>query len=60
MNTSDLETWIAEKRPLVTSKDYGKDEDGTLKLLKKNKVFQNFFSNSWRIKQEMFSVCECG
>ena len=51
MNTSDLETWIAEKRPLVTSKDYGKDEDGTLKLLKKNKVFQNFFfSNSWRIK----------
>uniref|UniRef100_A0A8B9BFF0 Calponin-homology (CH) domain-containing protein n=1 Tax=Anser brachyrhynchus TaxID=132585 RepID=A0A8B9BFF0_9AVES len=41
MNTSDLETWIAEKRPLVTSKDYGKDEDGTLKLLKKNKALQH-------------------
>lgn len=39
MNTSDLEAWIAEKYPLVTSKDYGKDEDGTLKLLKKHKVF---------------------
>uniref|UniRef100_A0A8D0F0G0 Calponin-homology (CH) domain-containing protein n=1 Tax=Strix occidentalis caurina TaxID=311401 RepID=A0A8D0F0G0_STROC len=49
MNTSDLEAWIAEKRPLVTSKDYGKDEDGTLKLLKKHKtleheiaIYQNF------------------
>uniref|UniRef100_A0A663LNR3 Calponin-homology (CH) domain-containing protein n=1 Tax=Athene cunicularia TaxID=194338 RepID=A0A663LNR3_ATHCN len=49
MNTSDLEAWIAEKHPLVTSKDYGKDEDGTLKLLKKHKtleheiaIYQNF------------------
>ncbi|XP_071665312.1 spectrin beta chain, non-erythrocytic 5 [Patagioenas fasciata] len=49
MNTSDLEAWIAEKYPLVTSKDYGKDEDGTLKLLKKHKaleheiaIYQNF------------------
>lgn len=39
MNTSDLEAWIAEKYPLVTSKDYGKDEDATLKLIKKHKVF---------------------
>lgn len=39
MTTSDLEAWIAEKYPLVTSKDYSKDEDGTLKLIKKNKVF---------------------
>lgn len=39
MNTSDLEAWIVEKYPLVTSKDYGKDEDGTLKLIKKHKVF---------------------
>ncbi|XP_052552192.1 spectrin beta chain, non-erythrocytic 5 [Tympanuchus pallidicinctus] len=41
MNTSDLEAWIAEKRPLVMSKDYGKDEDGTLKLLKKHKVLEH-------------------
>ncbi|NXX16052.1 SPTN5 protein, partial [Podargus strigoides] len=40
MNTSDLEAWIAEKHPLVTSKDYGKDEDGTLKLLKKHKALE--------------------
>ncbi|KAM6131195.1 spectrin beta chain, non-erythrocytic 5 [Pterocles gutturalis] len=41
MNTSDLEAWIAEKRPLVTSKDYGKDEDGTLKLIKKHKALEH-------------------
>ncbi|XP_054256450.1 spectrin beta chain, non-erythrocytic 5 [Indicator indicator] len=41
MNTSDLEAWIAEKYPLVTSKDYGKDEDGTLKLLKKHKILEH-------------------
>ncbi|XP_009472039.1 PREDICTED: spectrin beta chain, non-erythrocytic 5 [Nipponia nippon] len=41
MSTSDLEAWIAEKHPLVTSKDYGKDEDGTLKLLKKHKALEH-------------------
>ncbi|XP_065538942.1 spectrin beta chain, non-erythrocytic 5 [Lathamus discolor] len=41
MNTSDLEAWIAEKYPLVTSRDYGKDEDGTLKLLKKHKALEH-------------------
>uniref|UniRef100_A0A8C3DHV3 Spectrin beta, non-erythrocytic 5 n=1 Tax=Corvus moneduloides TaxID=1196302 RepID=A0A8C3DHV3_CORMO len=41
MNTSDLEAWIAEKYPLVTNKDYGKDEDGTLKLIKKHKALEH-------------------
>ncbi|NXN96468.1 SPTN5 protein, partial [Rhinopomastus cyanomelas] len=41
LNTSDLEAWIAEKYPLVTSKDYGKDEDGTRKLLKKHKALEH-------------------
>ncbi|NWJ06160.1 SPTN5 protein, partial [Crypturellus undulatus] len=41
MNTSDLEAWIAEKRPLVTSQEYGKDEDGTLKLLQKHKALEH-------------------
>ncbi|XP_008936894.1 PREDICTED: spectrin beta chain, non-erythrocytic 5-like, partial [Merops nubicus] len=41
MNTSDLEAWVAEKHPLVTSKDYGKDEDGTLKLIKKHKALEH-------------------
>ncbi|XP_014805640.1 PREDICTED: spectrin beta chain, non-erythrocytic 5-like [Calidris pugnax] len=41
MNTSDLDAWIAEKYPLVTSKDYGKDEDSTLKLRKKHKALEH-------------------
>ncbi|XP_027530020.1 spectrin beta chain, non-erythrocytic 5 [Neopelma chrysocephalum] len=41
VNTSDLEAWIAEKYPLVASKDYGKDEDGTLKLIKKHKALEH-------------------
>ncbi|KAI1237885.1 hypothetical protein IHE44_0013976 [Lamprotornis superbus] len=41
MTTSDLEAWIAEKYPFVTSKDYGKDEDGTLKLIKKHKALEH-------------------
>ncbi|XP_027498276.1 spectrin beta chain, non-erythrocytic 5 [Corapipo altera] len=41
VNISDLEAWIVEKYPLVTSKDYGKDEDGTLKLIKKHKALEH-------------------
>uniref|UniRef100_A0A8C8T063 Calponin-homology (CH) domain-containing protein n=1 Tax=Pelusios castaneus TaxID=367368 RepID=A0A8C8T063_9SAUR len=41
LNTSDLETWVAEKLPFVTSKDNGKDEAGTLKLLMKHKALEH-------------------
>uniref|UniRef100_A0A8C0IMR1 Calponin-homology (CH) domain-containing protein n=1 Tax=Chelonoidis abingdonii TaxID=106734 RepID=A0A8C0IMR1_CHEAB len=41
LNTSDLETWVSEKLPVVTSKDYGKDEAATLKLLKKHKALEH-------------------
>ncbi|XP_078515770.1 spectrin beta chain, non-erythrocytic 5 isoform X2 [Lissotriton helveticus] len=36
--TSDFDNWVAEKRPLVTSKDYGKDEPATLNLINKHKA----------------------
>ncbi|XP_069494913.1 spectrin beta chain, non-erythrocytic 5 isoform X2 [Ambystoma mexicanum] len=36
--TSDLVNWVAEKQPLVTSKDYGKDEPATLNLINKQKA----------------------
>ncbi|XP_019374606.1 PREDICTED: spectrin beta chain, non-erythrocytic 5 [Gavialis gangeticus] len=41
MHTSDLETWVAEKLPFVTSGDYGKDEAATLQLLKKHKALEH-------------------
>ncbi|NXF34969.1 SPTN5 protein, partial [Nyctibius bracteatus] len=53
MNTSDLEAWIAEKLPLVTSKDYGKDEDGTLKLLKKHKALEHEIAIYQNLMEEL-------
>ena len=34
----EAEAWIAEKMALVSSTDYGKNEDATEKLTAKNKV----------------------
>ncbi|NXU59728.1 SPTN5 protein, partial [Turnix velox] len=53
MNTTDLEAWIAEKIPLVTSKDYGKDEDGTLKLLKKHKALEHEIAIYQNLMEEL-------
>uniref|UniRef100_A0A0N5AM27 Spectrin beta chain n=1 Tax=Syphacia muris TaxID=451379 RepID=A0A0N5AM27_9BILA len=35
-----VESWINEKKPLVSSLDYGKDEDAASKLLAKHKALQ--------------------
>ncbi|XP_063803707.1 spectrin beta chain, non-erythrocytic 5 isoform X2 [Pseudophryne corroboree] len=40
LDVSDMEGWIGEKLPLVNSKDYGKEEAATLKLMKKHKDTQ--------------------
>ncbi len=36
----DTESWITEKLQLVSSQDYGKDEDASAKLLTKHKAFE--------------------
>ena len=35
---AEVEAWINDKMALVTSSDYGKDEDASDRLLAKNKV----------------------
>ncbi|XP_053553803.1 spectrin beta chain, non-erythrocytic 5 [Bombina bombina] len=40
LDVSDMESWIAEKLPLVSSKDVGKEEVTTHKLMKKHKDIQ--------------------
>ncbi|KAM9294405.1 spectrin beta chain, non-erythrocytic 5 [Gastrophryne carolinensis] len=40
LDVSDMESWIMEMHPVVSSKDYGKEEDATLKLMKKHKATQ--------------------
>ncbi|KAM4689983.1 spectrin beta chain, non-erythrocytic 5 [Rhinophrynus dorsalis] len=41
LDVSDMENWIVEKLPLVNSKDFGKEEAATLKLMKKHKDMQH-------------------
>uniref|UniRef100_A0A2I3GSR9 Spectrin beta, non-erythrocytic 5 n=1 Tax=Nomascus leucogenys TaxID=61853 RepID=A0A2I3GSR9_NOMLE len=38
LDVSELESWVEEKRPLVSSQDYGRDEAATLRLIKKHQV----------------------
>ncbi|XP_068961768.1 spectrin beta chain, non-erythrocytic 5 [Petaurus breviceps papuanus] len=40
LDVSDLEGWFGEKRPLVSSQDYGKDQLATISLIKKHKVLE--------------------
>lgn len=35
VEASEAEAWLREKKPLLTSADYGKDEDSVASLLKK-------------------------
>ena len=37
-DASEIESWMNEKLNLLSSKDYGKDEDAARKLLTKHKV----------------------
>ena len=37
---AEVEAWINDKMALVTSSDYGKDEDASDRLLAKNKVLE--------------------
>ncbi|XP_044291663.1 spectrin beta chain, non-erythrocytic 5 [Varanus komodoensis] len=41
IDISELENWVAEKLPQVTSKDYGRDAGATLRLIKKHKALEH-------------------
>ena len=40
MKVSETESWMKDKHPLVSSEEYGKDEDSTLALIKKHEAVQ--------------------
>ncbi|KAM9061272.1 LOW QUALITY PROTEIN: spectrin beta chain, non-erythrocytic 5 [Sarcophilus harrisii] len=40
LDASDLEGWLGEKRPLVGSRDYGKDQVATSSLIKKHQALE--------------------
>ncbi|KAL5008187.1 hypothetical protein ScPMuIL_013768 [Solemya velum] len=60
---AEIEAWINEKMALVTSTDYGKDEDAADKLLTKNKVletdiqtYQGIVSGLGKEAQRLFKI----
>lgn len=38
LNVSEMETWVEEKLPLVSSRDYGSNEEATFGLIRKHQV----------------------
>nr|KAF6487643.1 spectrin beta, non-erythrocytic 5 [Rousettus aegyptiacus] len=40
LDASELESWAEEKWPLMSSQDYGEDEAGTTRLIKKHQALQ--------------------
>ncbi|XP_078189296.1 spectrin beta chain, non-erythrocytic 5 [Callithrix jacchus] len=53
LDASELEGWVEEKRPLVSSRDYGRDEAATLGLIKKHKVLQEELAVHWSSVEEL-------
>lgn len=37
-NVSEIEAWVEDKWPLVSSQDYGSDEEATVILMRKHQV----------------------
>nr|XP_021524474.1 LOW QUALITY PROTEIN: spectrin beta chain, non-erythrocytic 5 [Aotus nancymaae] len=53
LDASELEGWVEEKRPLVSSRDYGRDEAATLGLIKKHKALQEELAVHWNSMEEL-------
>ena len=39
-SVAEVESWMNDKKPLVSSEDYGKDEDTAETLIKKHEVIE--------------------
>ncbi|KAM8921263.1 spectrin beta chain, non-erythrocytic 5 [Pelodytes ibericus] len=53
LDVAEMESWLVEKLPLVNSKDFGKEEDATLKLMKKHKGLQQEIELYQRLASEL-------
>ena len=60
-DASEAEAWMAEKEPIVSNDDYGKDEDSAQALLKKHEAVEadlkTYESNIKALREEC-SVCK--
>ncbi|XP_043327488.1 spectrin beta chain, non-erythrocytic 5 [Cervus canadensis] len=53
LDTSELEDWVEEKWPLVSSQDYGGDETATVRLIKKHQALQQELARYWSSVEEV-------
>ncbi|XP_029391606.1 LOW QUALITY PROTEIN: spectrin beta chain, non-erythrocytic 5 [Mus pahari] len=53
LNVSEMETWVEEKRPLVSSQDYGGDEETTFGLIRKHQMLQQEVALYWSSMEDL-------
>uniref|UniRef100_A0A8C4M5V2 Spectrin beta, non-erythrocytic 5 n=1 Tax=Equus asinus TaxID=9793 RepID=A0A8C4M5V2_EQUAS len=53
LDVSELEDWVEEKWPLVSSQDYGGDEAATLRLIKKHQTLQQELVLCWSSMEKL-------
>ncbi|XP_033642968.1 spectrin alpha chain, non-erythrocytic 1-like isoform X3 [Asterias rubens] len=59
-DANEAESWMKEKEPIVTSEDYGKDEDTAESLLKKHEALQSDLrAYHWTIENLAKQAEEC-
>ncbi|XP_064148191.1 spectrin beta chain, non-erythrocytic 5 isoform X4 [Loxodonta africana] len=53
LDVSELEVWVEEKWPLVSSQEYGRDEAATFSLIKKHQALQQELTLYWSFMEEL-------
>ncbi|XP_076983663.1 spectrin beta chain, non-erythrocytic 5 [Tamandua tetradactyla] len=53
IDVSELEGWVEEKWPLVSSRDHGRDEAATHRLIQKHQALQQELARYWSFMEEL-------
>ncbi|XP_060228154.1 spectrin beta chain, non-erythrocytic 5 [Meriones unguiculatus] len=52
-SVSEIEAWVEDKRPLVSSRDYGSDEEATIILIRKHQMLQQELTLYWSSVEDL-------
>ena len=55
---TEVETWIREKLPRVSSEDYGRDETSAQSLLRKHETFDLEMDSYWTKIKDLRNTCQ--
>ncbi|XP_038962424.1 spectrin beta chain, non-erythrocytic 5 isoform X3 [Rattus norvegicus] len=53
LNVSEMETWVEEKLPLVSSRDYGSNEEATFGLIRKHQMLRQEIALCWGSMEDL-------